>query len=58
MFQLESPQDHALVYDLRLRNLGSERLRERLRVQNWKGVLVSRQVKLATHSLNPLKKYY
>ena len=58
MLQLKSPQDSALVYDLRLRNLGSERLRERLRVQNWKGVLVCCQVKLATHPLNPLKKYY
>jgi 2,3-bisphosphoglycerate-dependent phosphoglycerate mutase len=58
MLQLENPQDRAMIYDLRLRNLRSERLRGRLSIQNWKGVLVPRQVKLATDPLNPLKKYY
>jgi 2,3-bisphosphoglycerate-dependent phosphoglycerate mutase len=58
MLQLENPQNRAMIYDLRLRNLRSERLKERLSIQNWKGVLVSRQVKLATDPLNPLKKYY
>jgi 2,3-bisphosphoglycerate-dependent phosphoglycerate mutase len=58
MLKLESPQSRAMIYDLRLRNLHGERLRGRLSIQNWKGVLVSSQVKLATDSLNPLKKYY
>jgi 2,3-bisphosphoglycerate-dependent phosphoglycerate mutase len=58
MLQLENPQDRALVYELRLRNLRSDSRRGRLSVQNWKGVLVSRQVKLAIDPLNPLKKYY
>jgi len=58
MLQLENPQDRALIYDLRLRNLRSERLRGRLSIQKWKGLLVFRQVKLATDPLNPLKKYY
>lgn len=58
MLQLESPQDRAMFYYLRLRNLHSEELKGRLSMQNWKGVLVSRQVKLATDPLNPLKKYY
>jgi len=58
MLQLENPQDRAMIYALQLRNLRSERLKERLSIQNWKGVLVSRQVKLATDPLNPLKKYY
>ena len=58
MLQLENPQNRAMIYDLQLRNLRSERLRGRLSIQNWKGVLVSRQVKLATAPLNPLKKYY
>jgi len=58
MLQFESPQDRAMIYDLQLRDLRSERLRGRLSIQNWKGVLVSSQVKLATDPLNPLKKYY
>jgi len=58
MLQFESPQDHAMIYDIRLRHLRVERLRGRLSIQNWKSVLVPRQVKLATDSLNPLKKYY
>jgi broad specificity phosphatase PhoE len=58
MLQLENPQDRALIYDLRLCNLCSERLRGRLSIQNWKGLLVPRQVKLAIDPLNPLKKYY
>jgi 2,3-bisphosphoglycerate-dependent phosphoglycerate mutase len=58
MLRLESPQDRAMIYDLRLRHLRGERLRGRLSIQNWKGLLVSRQVKLATDPLNPLKKYY
>ena len=58
MLRLESPQDRAMIYDLRLRHLRGERLRGRLSIQNWKGVLVSRQVKLATDPLNPLKNYY
>ena len=58
MLLLENPQDRAMIYDLRLRNFRSERLRGRLSIQNWKGVLVSRQVKLATDPLNSLKKYY
>jgi 2,3-bisphosphoglycerate-dependent phosphoglycerate mutase len=60
MLQLKNPQDRAMIYDLRTCNLQSERLRgkERLSIQNWKGVLVSRQVKLATDPLNSLKEYY
>ena len=58
MLQLENPQDRAMIYDLRLHNLRSERLKERLSIQNWKGLLISRRVKLATDPSNPLKKYY
>jgi len=58
MLRLESPQDRAMIYDLQLRHLRGERLRGKLSIQNWKGLLVSRQVKLATDPLNPLKKYY
>jgi len=58
ILKLKNPQDRAMIYDLRLRHLRGERLRGRLSIQNWKGLLVSRQVKLATDPLNPLKKYY
>jgi len=58
MLQLESPQDRAMIYDLRLHNLRSGRLGGRSNMQNWESLLVSRRVKLATDPLNPLKKYY
>jgi 2,3-bisphosphoglycerate-dependent phosphoglycerate mutase len=58
MLQPENPQNRAMIYDLQLRKLRSERPKGRLSIQNWKGVLVSRQVKLATDPFNPLKKYY
>jgi 2,3-bisphosphoglycerate-dependent phosphoglycerate mutase len=58
MLQLESPQDHAMIYDIQLRNLRSGQLERGVNVQNWAGVLVSRRVKLATDSLNSLKEYY
>ncbi len=55
MLQLENPQDSALFYELRLRNSRSDSRRGRVSIQNWKGVLVPRKVKLATDLLNPLK---
>ena len=58
MLQLESPQEHAMIYDIQLRNLRSGQLERGVNVQNWAGVLVSRRVKLATDSLNSLKEYY
>ena len=58
MLQLESPQDHAMIYDIQLRNLRSGQLERGVNMQNWAGVLVSRRVKLATDSLNSLKEYY
>ena len=57
MLQLESPQDHAMIYDFSVHNLCSGQI-ERLNMQNWESVLVSRRVKLATDPLNTLKKYY
>jgi broad specificity phosphatase PhoE len=56
--QLESPQDRAMIYELRLHNLSSRRLVGRSNMQNWESLLVSRRVKLATDPLNPLKNYY
>jgi 2,3-bisphosphoglycerate-dependent phosphoglycerate mutase len=58
MLKLKNPQDRAMIYDLRLHGLQSDRLREGLNIQKWKGVLVSRQVRLATDPLNLLKDYY
>jgi 2,3-bisphosphoglycerate-dependent phosphoglycerate mutase len=56
--QLESPQDRAMTYELRLRNLSSGRLWGGSNMNNWESLLVSRRAKLATDPLNPLKKYY
>ena len=58
MLQIESPQDRAMIYDLKLQNLRIGQLRGRPDMQNWKSVLIPPPVKLATDSLNPLKKYY
>jgi bisphosphoglycerate-dependent phosphoglycerate mutase len=58
MLQLESPQNRAIAYNLHLRKLHSEISKRRGSVEDWKGVIVPQQVKLATDSLNPLKKYY
>ena len=58
VLQLESPQDRAMIYELRLRNLGSGRVGGGSNMQNWESLLVSRRLKLATDPLNPLKKYY
>jgi broad specificity phosphatase PhoE len=57
MLQIESPQDRAMIYDLKLQNLRMGQLRGRPDMQNWKSVLIPPLVKLATDSLNPLKKY-
>jgi len=57
MLQLESPQDRAIVYDLHLQNWSVESPR-RATKPDWKSIVISRKVKLATDPLNPLKKYY
>jgi len=58
MLQIENPQDRAMAYALNVHNIniGSPR-KSRIRV-NWRGMLVPRQVKLATDQRNPLKRYY
>jgi hypothetical protein len=58
MLQLESPQDRAIVYDLHLQNWSVESSRRRATKPDWKSIVISRKVKLATDPLNPLKKYY
>jgi len=56
--QLENPQNRAMVYDLHQRNLGIESPRGRATKPDWKSIVISRKVKLATAPLNPLKIYY
>jgi 2,3-bisphosphoglycerate-dependent phosphoglycerate mutase len=58
MLQLETPQNHAMTYELQLHNLSGGRLLGGSGMQNWESPLVSRRVKLSTDPLNPLKKYY
>jgi broad specificity phosphatase PhoE len=58
MLQLENPQNRAMVYNLYQRNLGTESPRGRATKPDWKSIVISRQVKLATDPLNPLKIYY
>jgi 2,3-bisphosphoglycerate-dependent phosphoglycerate mutase len=58
MLELENPQDRAMTYALHIRNLKIERKAKRIIKANWQGMLVPRQVKLATDQRNPLKMYY
>jgi len=56
MCQIESPQDRALIYDLDLGDLGfSKQIGAKA---DWEGVLVPKQLRLATDSQNPLRQYY
>jgi hypothetical protein len=57
MLQLESLQDRAIVYDLHQRR-SVESLRERATKPEWKGIVISRKVKLATDPMNQLRIYY
>jgi 2,3-bisphosphoglycerate-dependent phosphoglycerate mutase len=58
MLELENPQDRAITYALHVHNLKTERKAKRTIQANWQGMLVPRQVKLATDQRNPLKMYY
>jgi 2,3-bisphosphoglycerate-dependent phosphoglycerate mutase len=58
MCKLESPQDRALIYDLDLGNSGLQHPKQKAFTAVWEGVLVAKQMKLATNLLNPLKRYY
>ena len=52
MLQLESPQDCVIIYDLHLRNVSNESSRGRGAKLNWKGIVTSRKVRLATDTRN------
>jgi 2,3-bisphosphoglycerate-dependent phosphoglycerate mutase len=58
MLQLENPQDHAMAYALHVHNVNIEILRKSTNRADWHGIIVPRQVKLATDQQNSLKKYY
>jgi 2,3-bisphosphoglycerate-dependent phosphoglycerate mutase len=58
MCKLESPQDCAIIYEIQQGDSGVESPRGRVTKLNWKGVVISRKVKLATDALNLLKICY
>ena len=58
MCHIESPHDRALIYDLDLGNLGLIPPKQKEVKADWEGVLVPKQLRLATDSQNPLRRYY
>jgi 2,3-bisphosphoglycerate-dependent phosphoglycerate mutase len=58
MLKMENPQDRAMAYALHVHSVkvvspGRSTVRA-----DWEGIIVPRQVKLATDQRNPLKRYY
>jgi 2,3-bisphosphoglycerate-dependent phosphoglycerate mutase len=58
MLQIENPQDRAMSYALHVHSFNIESPRKNTIKAYWRGILVPRQVKLATDQRNPLKRYY
>lgn len=58
MCKLENPQDRASVCNIDLGNLSLVCPKQKAFKPDWKGVRISRRIKLATDSQNHLKKYY
>jgi len=58
MLQIENPQDRAVAYALHVHTVNVESSRKRSVKADWQGILVPKQVKLATDNRNPLKRYY
>jgi len=58
MLQIENPQDKAIAYALHYHEVRLEKSGTRTHKSDWRGVLIPKQVKLATDTRNPLKKYY
>lgn len=56
--QIENPQDRAMAYALHVHRVNIESPRKNTIEADWRGILVPRQVKLATDQRNPLKRYY
>jgi 2,3-bisphosphoglycerate-dependent phosphoglycerate mutase len=58
MLQIENPQDRAMAYALHVHSVNVERYGNRSISADWRGILIPRQVRLATDQRNPLKRYY
>jgi 2,3-bisphosphoglycerate-dependent phosphoglycerate mutase len=58
MLQLENPQGRAMAYALHVHSFDVESVAKGVIKADWRGMLVPRQVKLATDHRNPLKRYY
>jgi hypothetical protein len=58
MLQLENPQDRAMDYALNIHRVNVKGESESAGGADWRGVLVPRDVQLASDARNPLKKYY
>jgi 2,3-bisphosphoglycerate-dependent phosphoglycerate mutase len=58
MLQIENPQDRAMAYALHVHSVNIKGSTKGAIKPDWRGILVPRQVKLATDQRNPLKKYY
>jgi 2,3-bisphosphoglycerate-dependent phosphoglycerate mutase len=56
--QIENPQDRAMAYALQVHSVNIRKPRKGSVKARWQGILVPRQVKLATDQRNPLKRYY
>jgi 2,3-bisphosphoglycerate-dependent phosphoglycerate mutase len=58
MLQIENPQDHAMSYALSIHTVQLRNYQKTEPPTNWNRIIVPSNVKLATDSRNPLRKYY
>jgi len=58
MLQMENPQDRAMSYALHVHSVNVGNQRRSISKTDWQGILVPRQLKMATDQRNPLKRYY
>ncbi|MGA2766803.1 MAG: histidine phosphatase family protein [Candidatus Bathyarchaeia archaeon] len=58
MLQIENPQNRAMSYALHVHSVNIGSRRKSIIEADWRGILVPRQVKLATDQRNALKRYY
>ncbi len=58
MLRIENPQDQAMSYALHIHTIQLKNCQQTEHITDWSGLVVPSDVKLATDSRNPLKKYY
>jgi 2,3-bisphosphoglycerate-dependent phosphoglycerate mutase len=58
MLKMENPQDRAMAYVLHVHSVKVESPVRSTVKADWEGIIVPRQVKLASDQRNPLKRYY